>query len=63
MTISMLSDQRSSVIDPDCHMHGVENLFVADASFMLTGKSVPCTWTIYANALHVGDLILAQGVR
>jgi choline dehydrogenase-like flavoprotein len=50
------------VIDPDCRMHGVENLFVADASFMPTGASVPCTWTIYANALRVGDKILAQGV-
>ncbi len=54
-------DPRSSALDPDCRMHGVDNLFVADASFMPTGGSVPYTWTIYANALRVGDRILAQG--
>jgi len=55
-------DPRNSVLDPDCRVHGVDNLFVADASFMPTGGSVPYTWTIYANALRVGDRILAQGV-
>ncbi|MBI5329283.1 MAG: GMC family oxidoreductase [Betaproteobacteria bacterium] len=54
-------DPRYAVLDPDCRMHGVDNLFVADASFMPTGGSVPYTWTIYANALRVGDKILAQG--
>ena len=53
-------DPKSSVLDPDCRMHGVDNLFVADASFMPTGGSVPYTWTIYANALRVGDRIAAQ---
>jgi choline dehydrogenase-like flavoprotein len=54
-------DPRGSVLDSDCRMHGVENLFVVDASFMPTGGSVPYTWTIYANAMRVGDKILAQG--
>jgi len=53
-------DPRTSVLDPDCRMHGVDNLFVADASFMPTGGSVPYTWTIYANALRVADKIAAQ---
>ncbi|MBU1665837.1 MAG: GMC family oxidoreductase [Gammaproteobacteria bacterium] len=53
-------DPRTSVLDPDCRMHGVDNLFVADASFMPTGGSVPYTWTIYANALRVADGIAAQ---
>ncbi|PIX95835.1 MAG: oxidoreductase [Hydrogenophilales bacterium CG_4_10_14_3_um_filter_63_21] len=52
-------DPRTSVLDPDCRMHGVDNLFVADASFMPTGGSVPYTWTIYANALRVADKIAA----
>ncbi len=50
---------RTSVLDPDCRMHGVDNLFVADASFMPTGGSVPYTWTIYANALRVADKIFS----
>jgi choline dehydrogenase-like flavoprotein len=33
---------------------------VADGSFMPTGGSVPYTWTIYANALRVGDRIAAR---
>jgi choline dehydrogenase-like flavoprotein len=53
-------DPKTSVLDPDCRMHGVDNLFVADGSFMPTGGSVPYTWTIYANALRVGDKIAAQ---
>ncbi|MDO9225802.1 MAG: GMC family oxidoreductase [Pseudomonadota bacterium] len=53
-------DPKTSVLDPDCRMHGVDNLFVADASFMPTGGSVPYTWTIYANALRVADKIAAQ---
>jgi choline dehydrogenase-like flavoprotein len=53
-------DPRHSALDPDCRMHGVANLFVADGSFMPTGGSVPYTWTIYANALRVGDRILKQ---
>jgi len=53
-------DAKTSVLDPDCRMHGVDNLFVADASFMPTGGSVPYTWTIYANALRVADKIAAQ---
>lgn len=54
------NDPRSSVLDADCRMHGVDNLFVADGSFMPTGGSVTYTWTIYANALRVGDKIAAQ---
>jgi len=50
-------DPKSSVLDPDCRMHGVDNLFVADGSFMPTGGSVTYTWTIYANALRVADKI------
>jgi choline dehydrogenase-like flavoprotein len=45
------------VLDRNCKAHDVPNLFVADASFMPTGGSVPYTWTIYANALRVGDYI------
>lgn len=50
-------DPKQSVLDPDCRVHGVDNLYVADASFMPTGGSVPYTWTIYANALRVADRI------
>ncbi|MCP5066014.1 MAG: GMC family oxidoreductase [bacterium] len=50
----------TSVLDPDCRAHEVENLFVSDGSFMPTGGSSPYTWTIYANAFRVADRIVAQ---
>lgn len=50
----------SSVLDKDCRAHGVDNLFVSDGSFMPTGGSVPYTWTIYANAFRVADVIRRQ---
>jgi len=51
-------DPRSSVLNRDCRAHEVSNLYVSDAGFMPTGGSVPYTWTIYANAFRVADIIL-----
>lgn len=50
----------TSVLDPDCRAHEVDNLFVSDGSFMPTGGSVPFTFTIYANSFRVADAIVAQ---
>ncbi len=54
------TDPKTSVLNPDCRVHDVENLYVTDGSFMPTGGSVPYTWTIYANAFRVADRILAR---
>ena len=51
-------DPKTSVLNKYCQTHDVSNLFVADASFMPTGGSVPYTWTIYANAFRVADHII-----
>jgi choline dehydrogenase-like flavoprotein len=53
-------DPDTSVLDPNCRAHDVENLYVTDGSFMPTGGSVPYTWTIYANAFRVADKITAE---
>ena len=53
-------DPDTSVLDPNCRAHDVENLYVTDGSFMPTGGSVPYTWTIYANAFRVADRIVAE---
>ena len=50
----------TSVLDADCRVHTAENVFVTDGSFMPTGGSVPYTWTIYANAFRVADIIKRQ---
>ena len=54
------TDPARSVLDADCRAHEAENLFVTDGSFMPSGGSVPPTFTIYANALRVGEKIVAQ---
>ncbi len=54
------TDPKTSVLDPDCRAHEVDNLFVTDGSFMPTGGSVPYTWTIYANSFRVAKQIHAQ---
>jgi choline dehydrogenase-like flavoprotein len=50
-------DPATSVLNADCRVHDVGNLYVTDGSFMPTGGSVPYTWTIYANAFRVADRI------
>jgi len=52
------TDPNTSVLNPDCRAHELDNLYVTDGSFMPTGGSVPFTWTIYANAFRVADRIL-----
>ena len=52
------NDPKTSVLDKYCRAHDVNNLYVADASFMPTGGSVAYSWSIYANALRVADHIV-----
>ena len=54
------NDPKTSVLDKDCRVHGVENVYVTDGSFMPTGGSVPFTWTIYANSFRVADIIKSR---
>ncbi|MBL9147391.1 MAG: GMC family oxidoreductase [Phycisphaerae bacterium] len=50
-------DPTTSVLDRDCRVHGVSNLFVADGSFFPSSSAVNPALTIIANALRVGDVI------
>jgi choline dehydrogenase-like flavoprotein len=45
------------VVDPDCRVHGIENLFVAGSSVFPTGGYVNPTLTIVALALRLADHI------
>lgn len=56
-TLRFGDDPDTSVLDRDCRMHGIENLYVADSSFMPTSLGINPSLTIAANALRVGDLI------
>jgi choline dehydrogenase-like flavoprotein len=55
------ADPKTSVLDRDCRFHAVPNLFVTDGSFMPTMGGVSNTITVEANALRVGDRIVALG--
>jgi choline dehydrogenase-like flavoprotein len=54
------NDPQTSVLDKNCRVHEVDNLYITDGSFMPTGGSVPYTWTIYANSFRVADKIKEQ---
>jgi choline dehydrogenase-like flavoprotein len=48
---------KTSALDADCRVHGTDNLFITDGSFMPNGGSITPTFTIYANSFRVADLI------
>ena len=56
-TLCFGTDPRSSVLDPYCRTHDVENLFVVDASFFPSSAAVNPALTIVAQALRVADHI------
>lgn len=52
------NNPETAVLNKECRSHEIDNLYITDASFMPTGGSVTYTWTIYANAFRVADIIL-----
>lgn len=59
-TLRFGDDPATSVVDRDCRVHGLDNLFVADASFMPTSLGINPSLTIAANALRVADKIVQR---
>ena len=49
------TDPSSSVLDLDCKVHELDNLYVVDSSFFVSSTAVNPTLTIIANALRVGE--------
>ena len=58
-TLCFGTDPTSSVLDPYCRAHDIENLFVVDASFFPSSAAVNPGLTIVAQALRVADHIKA----
>jgi choline dehydrogenase-like flavoprotein len=54
------TDPATSVLDPDCKAHEVDNLYVADTSFFPSIGAVNPALTAIANAIRVGDHIAAR---
>lgn len=59
-TMRFGDDPRESVLDRDCRVHQLDNLYVADASFFPSSGAVNPTLTIIANALRVADRLLER---
>jgi len=59
-TLRFGTDPKQSVLDLNCKAHGIDNLYVTDASFFPSIGAVNPTLTIIANALRVGDHIAGR---
>ncbi len=59
-TTRMGSDPKSSVVDADCRVHGIGNLFVAGSSVFPTSGYANPTATIAALAIRLADLLKAR---
>lgn len=53
-------DTATSVLNPDCRAHEVDNLYVVDTSFFPSIGAVNPALTAMANALRVGDHLLGR---
>lgn len=59
-TCRMGDDPKSSVLDSNNRIHGIENLYVVDGSFFPTSGGTNPALTIAANALRVAELIISR---
>jgi choline dehydrogenase-like flavoprotein len=59
-TVRFGADPATSVLDPNCKAHELDNLYVVDTSFMPTIGAVNPSLTAMANALRVGDHLLER---
>jgi choline dehydrogenase-like flavoprotein len=56
-TTRMSADPRHGVVDGDCRVHTVDNLYVAGASVFATGGYANPTFTLVALALRLADTL------
>ncbi len=59
-TARMGADPRTSVVNPDCRVHDVENLFIASAATFPTSSQANPTLTVVAMALRLAAHLRAQ---
>ena len=58
------TDPKTSVLDPNCKAHDLDNLYVVDGGFFPSSSAVNPALTIMANALRVAEHLKARlGVR
>jgi choline dehydrogenase-like flavoprotein len=62
-TCRMGNDPSTSVLDAHCKAHDLDNLYVVDAACFPSASAVNPSLTIIANALRVGDHLLAERLK
>jgi len=62
-TCRMGTDPRSSVLDPSCKAHDLDNLYIVDAACFVSASAVNPSLTIIANAIRIADHLLAERLR
>jgi len=53
-------DPKTSVLDINCRTHDIDNLYVVDGSFFPSSSALNPSLTIIANALRIGEHLLAK---
>jgi choline dehydrogenase-like flavoprotein len=56
-TMRMSADPQHGVVNEDCRVHSVENLYVAGSSVFTTGGYANPTFTLVALALRLADTL------
>ena len=59
-SVRMGDSEQDSAIDTNCLLHGMDNRYVSDGSFMPTSGGVNPSLTIAANGLRVGDHLVRE---
>jgi choline dehydrogenase-like flavoprotein len=59
-TVRFGTDPATSVLNPDCRAHELDNLYVVDTSFFPSISAVNPALTAMANAIRVGDHLLQR---
>jgi choline dehydrogenase-like flavoprotein len=54
-TTRMSNDAKQGVVDPNCKVHGINNLYIAGASTYVTAGAVNPTLTLIALTLRLSD--------
>jgi choline dehydrogenase-like flavoprotein len=58
-SLRMGTDPKTSVVDADCRVHGLSNLYAADASVFTSSAGANPSLTVAANALRVSEAVHA----
>ena len=59
-TTRMHSSEKQGVVDPDCKVHGVNNLFLAGSSVFTTSGVANPTFTLVAMAIRLADRLKTE---